>query len=488
MPPPRNISKSRFCVGLQCLRRLWWEVHEPDTPELRPDERQQAIYDRGHHVGELARARFPGGTLVDLEPWKVRERLDSTAAALRNGATTLFEASFSGGGAFAALDVLEKRRRGWAVVEVKATLDVKGHHVPDIAFQLHAARAAGVDVRRAEHMHLNRDCVFPRLEDLFVREDVTAAAEALLPGIPRQIHRMRRALGGPLPDVAPGPHCAEPYECPFVARCHPTLPRHHISTLYRASAAKLAAWAEEGIDRLRDIPGDAPLTPVQARQVRAVKTGRLVVGDGLADALAVIEPPIAFLDFETVNPPVPAWNGCHPYEATPVQMSCHVAGARGGVRHHAFFPGRAGDPRPALAEAVVRACEGARTVVAYNACFEARCLDHLGRAVPRRAGLLRPIRERLVDLLPIVRDHVYHPGFGGGFGLKAVAAALVPGLRYDDLEVADGDTASTLLEGLLLAPEAMTPAERARMRLQLLAYCERDTEVLVSLQAALARL
>jgi hypothetical protein len=488
MQAPRNISKSRFCVGLQCLRRLWWQVHEPDAPELKPDARQQAIFDRGHRVGELARARFPGGTLIDLEPWEVAERLSATRAALGNGAPAVFEAGFAAGGVFAALDVLERRRRGWTLVEVKATLDVKEPHLPDVAVQLHAARAAGLDVRRAEVMHLNRDCAFPHLDDLFVRDDVTREAEALLPAIPRQLRRMREALGGELPDVEPGEQCSDPYECPFLGRCHPELPEHHVSTLYSIRAAKVAGWRDAGCETIHDLPDDAKLTAVQLRQVRAVKTGRIVVEDGLAGALAAIEPPVAFLDFETIDPPVPAWNGCHPYEATPVQMSCHVVGARGGVAHHEHLAVANGDPRPALAEAVVGACKGTRTIVAYNAPFEARCLDHLAAAVPRLARPLRSIRTRLVDLLPIVRDHVYHPAFDGGFGLKAVAPALVRGAGYRDLDVADGDTASTLLEGLLLAPEALEPAERARLREQLLAYCERDTEVLVRVHERLRAL
>jgi predicted RecB family nuclease len=478
MPAPRLISKSRFCVGLQCLRRLWWQVHEPDAPELEAGARQQAIFDRGHRVGALARERFPGGTLVELGPRQVAERVEATRAALASGAPAVFEAGFAASGVFAALDVLERRRGGWTLVEVKATLDVKEPHLPDVAVQLFAARAAGLDVRRAELMHLNRACAYPDLEDLFVRDDVTDEAEALLPAIPRQLRKMREALEGKLPDVEPGEQCSDPYDCPFAGRCHPELPEHHVSTLYGIRAPRLAALREAGCETIQDLPDGAKLTPIQRRQVRAVKAGRLLVEDGLADALAAIEPPIAFLDFETINPPVPVWDGCHPYEATPVQVSCHVVGARGRTEHHAHLAEPDGDPRPALAEAVVRACEGARTVVAYNAQFEAACLDRLAAAAPRLARPLRSIRSRLVDLLPIVRDHVYHPAFGGRFGLKAVAPALVRGGGYGDLAVADGDTASTLLEGLLLAPEALAPAERARIRAQLLAYCERDTEVL----------
>lgn len=484
-PPPRHISKSRYCSGLQCLRKLWWEVHEPEAPELQPDARLRLVFDSGHRVGELARERFPGGVLVEHEPWQVAERVASTEAALRGGAPAIFEASFAAGGAFAAVDVLERRARGFAIVEVKSTLSVKEQFLADVALQVHAARAAGLDVRRAEVMHLDRECAFPRLERLFVREDVTREVEPLLPAIPAQLRRMRAALEGNLPDVAPGERCSDPYACPFAARCQPELPEHHVSTLYCVRDGAIARWLAAGVETLHDVPADAPLSGPQARQVRAVKGGRLVVEDGLAGALSAVELPAAFLDFETVNPAVPVWRGCHPYEAVPVQMSCHVLGPRGGTAHHAHLADGEGDPRPALAEAVVRACDGARTVVAWAARFEAGCLEHLARAVPKLAEPLRSIRRRLVDLLPVVRDHVYHPAFGGGFGLKAVAPALVRGLGYEGLEVADGDTASALLAGLLLAPEAIEPRERARLRRDLLAYCARDTEALVRIHERL---
>ncbi|MFL5302211.1 MAG: hypothetical protein ACJ79R_17925 [Anaeromyxobacteraceae bacterium] len=211
-PRPRGLSKSRFCIGLQCLRQLWWRVHEPDAAELRSSASQQAVFERGTRIGELARAEFPGGVLVDREPFEVAEKVADTRGALDARAPAIFEASFDGGGVFAAVDVLERGAEGHVLVEVKGTLRVKEQYIPDVAVQLYTARAAGLDVRRAELMHLNRACAFPDLEDLFVREDVTAAAEALQPSIPRQLDEMRAALDGPLPSVAPGAHCGEPYE------------------------------------------------------------------------------------------------------------------------------------------------------------------------------------------------------------------------------------------------------------------------------------
>jgi hypothetical protein len=69
---------------------------------------------------------------------------------------------------------------------------------------------------------------------------------------------------------------------------------------------------------------------------------------------------------------------------------------------------------------------GARTIVAYHAPFERQCIVQLAEAVPSLAAPLGSIAERLVDLLPIIRNHVYHPDFGGSFSLKRVLPPWCP--------------------------------------------------------------
>src|SRR5256886_5918599 len=48
-------------------------------------------------------------------------------------------------------------------------------------------RRAGLQVERAEVMHLNRECRYPDLSNLFVREDVTALVESVLIGVPDEL-------------------------------------------------------------------------------------------------------------------------------------------------------------------------------------------------------------------------------------------------------------------------------------------------------------
>jgi len=469
-----RLSKSRYTAGLQCHRQLWWRVHEPDAPELVPNASQQAIFDQGHRVGAEARERVPGGVLIDLPHDAIAERIETTRKALAEGAPVIYEASFMADDTFAAVDILERSEDDWRLVEVKSSTKVKPEHIPDVAVQLHVLRRSGLAVGRAEVMHLNRACIHPDLDDLFARPDVTAEAEQLLPGTPAEIGRQLAMLGKPIPEVPIGRHCDTPHECPFKGRCFPKRPEHHISKLYYIGARSWDLEAE-GVTTIDELPAGFRLQPPAERQRRAVATGKTIVEPGLAAALAELQAPIAILDFETVAPAIPVWNGCRPYDPVPVQFSCHVQDGRGGWTHHEWLAEGPADPRPEMVRRLTSACQGAGTILAYYSNFEDRTLRLVAEALPEIAKPVQNVLVRLADARPIVRDHVYHLDFGGSFSLKAVLPALVPELSYEGMEIAGGMAASYQLERLLLRGETVPAPERERLREALRRYCELDT-------------
>jgi len=281
--------------------------------------------------------------------------------------------------------------------------------------------------------------------------------------------------------VAIGDHCTTPHDCPFIERCWPKLPDHHVSKLYRIERKRALELEADGYATIYDLPSDLELSVIHARQVKAVQTGRMVVEPTLARALAHFTPPLAFLDFETVSLAIPRWSGCRPWQQVPVQFSVHAEERGGGLVHHQSIAGGPEDPRPALAEAVVEACAGARKVVAYHASFERECIKRLREGAPHLAKELERIERRLVDLLPVIRRHVYHPDFAGGFSIKKTLPALVPGLSYADLKVQDGEVATVELQRLMFQGDQMQAPERAALREALLRYCERDTWAMVKL-------
>ena len=76
-----RLSKSRCLSGFQCHKRLYLEIHARELASER-DEGTQAVLDTGTRVGELARKRYPGGVLVDVEYFKAEEGIDRTGAIL----------------------------------------------------------------------------------------------------------------------------------------------------------------------------------------------------------------------------------------------------------------------------------------------------------------------------------------------------------------------------------------------------------------------
>ena len=109
----------------------------------------------------------------------------------------------------------------------------------------------------------------------------------------------------------------------------------------------------------------------------------------------------------------------------------------------------------------------------------------MAAAFPQKADALCAVQERLFDLLPVVREHCYHPEFHGSFSLKKVLPALVPGLGYDDMTVADGQEAAAFYQRALANDNL---DERQHTFAALRAYCHRDTLATLELRKALTAL
>src|SRR5881392_827139 len=397
---PRNgptgvhrLSKSRFTSGLQCHKKLWWEVHEPDALELQPDKVLQDLFDQGRQVGAVARARYPGGVLIDLPHHAGAARVAATEQALDAGAPAIFEATFIADDTFVAIDVLEKTNDGYRLTEVKSSSSQKDEHIADVAIQARVAAACGVKITAAAVLHLNKEFRHPASGDLFARSDVTGAVAAFLPTVPDEITRQREMLAGPLPDVPVGLHCFEPRECPFMGRCWPDAP-DHIRHLAGVGPKRTAAYLARGITSIGDLPAKEKLNFTQKRQLKAMAEQRLIVEPTLAAELAPLIVPgrLGFLDFETIQRAIPVWPGMFPWQQAPAQFSYHERQPDGTYTHAAFLAEGPEDARPGLARAMVRATTKADRVVTYTS-FEKTRIRELRDAMPELAADLAALER-----------------------------------------------------------------------------------------------
>src|SRR5262245_6967584 len=435
-PVPHRLSKSRYTAGVQCHKLLWWKVHEPNAVELQPDKVLQDRFDQGAQVGALARDRFPGGILVDLPYYAVDERVTLTRKLIADGAPAIFEASFLAHNTFVAVDVLTRQDGGFHLTEVKSSSSQKEEQLPDAAVQVHVLERSGIHVTGVDIMHLNKECHFPDLSNLFERTDVTEAVQPLLPKIGWELDAQLAMLDGPLPDVPIGLNCHEPYECPFMARCWPDNP-DHIMQFVGIGKKKGCAFMQVGVHRISDIPPKQKLNDTQKRQIRAMKEGRVIVEPGLANALQAFDGKLGFLDYETIQRAVPVWPGMGPWEQAPAQFSYHESNGDGTHRHAEYLAEGPKDCRPELVRRMLEETKGADKIATYSH-FEKTKIQALQKAVPELKPDLEELEHKLVDLHPIVKANVYHPAFLGSFSLKEVLPALVPELTYSDLVIVDG--------------------------------------------------
>jgi len=483
---PHRLSKSRYTAGLQCHKLLWWKVHEPLAVELQPDKVLQDRFDQGAHVGTLARRTFPQGILVDLPYNAYAERVALTRKLIADGAPAIFEASFLADNTFVAVDALTPVDGGFHLTEVKSSSSQKEEHLPDVAVQIHVLQESGVRIKGATVMHLNKECHYPDLSNLFQRTDVTAAVEPLLNKVGWEIEAQLRMLEGPLPDVAIGLHCHEPYKCPFMERCWPKT-QDHIMKLSGIGPIKGCDFMLTGVHRIPDLPASQKLNVTQKRQIRAMKEGRIIVEPGLKEALKAFDGRLGFLDFETIQRAVPVWPGMVPWEQAPAQFSYHEANGDGTYTHAEYLAEGPKDCRQELARAMIKATKGAERVVMYSP-FEKTKIRGLQKSVPELRGELEELEHKLIDLHPVIKDNVYHPDFLGSFSIKDVLHPLVPELTYNDLVIVDGLVASVEIARLLFVAGKIAPEEQARVRQDLLNYCERDTWAMVKVLEKLREL
>jgi hypothetical protein len=479
------LTKSAFLMGLQCDKLLWMYQNQRDQmPEF--DETTQAIFKQGHRVGDLAKTLYPDGIEIDWSSGHERG-IAQTRAALRQK-KPLFEAGFVHGRLHARADILKPAANGrWDLIEVKSSSKVKEEHIPDVAFQKQVYEGAGIRIHKCYVMHVDTSYVRDGEldpEELLQRTEVTDDVEASAKVVRSEAKRMVAVMSARnCPETGVGPHCAG---CALYDDCWSFLPERHVFSLTRGGE-KCFELMDQGILKIKDIPDDFPLRGKQAIQVACEKSRKPHIDrEKIREFLKDLTYPVYLLDFETFMVAVPPYDQVSPYEAIPFQFSLHVVEASGKRgKHHSFLADGSVDPRPELLGRLKRLIGRTGSIAAFNAPYEIRILESCSRRLPEYAGWIQSLRPRFVDVhVPFRQFDYYHPDQQGSSSLKAVLPALTK-LRYEGLEIGDGQTAS--LRFAEMAFGSVTPARKQAIRAALETYCHQDTEGMVEIIHALQK-
>ncbi len=486
MPPRPRLSKSRLVAYRQCAKRLWLQTYRRELAQ-----RGEAVENRlaqGNLVGAVAQRLYPEGRLIEHVN-DLTAALNETRAALgQPGDVTLFEPALRCKDILVRADVLIRRDRRYRMIEVKSSTKVKNYHVTDAAIQTWVARGAGLDIERIELAHIDNRFVYPGDGDyrgLFAHADMTDAVLPLQEQIPLWLAAAQRDLAGPMPEIPVGAHCNDPFECEFLAFCAPETAQYPVSLLPHGS--RLAQrLRDEGFADLRDVPINRLSRDDHQRIWRVTTRGTAELDPAAAAKLAELPWPRWFLDFETVGPAVPLWQGTRPYQKIPMQWSCHRQDDDGALAQlPPFLDSTGDDPRRAFAESLVARIGDVGAIMVYNASFERSVLLQAAEAFPDLAPALRGMAERLFDLWPFTRDHYYHPAMKGSWSIKRVLPTIAPELDYANLDnVQSGDMVEPVYFEMI--DPRTTTARRDELEAALLTYCARDTLGMVKLAQFLA--
>src|ERR1022692_2078316 len=321
-----RISKSTFVAGCQCVKRLYWQVHEPELA-AEPDAATEAIMEQGRDVGLLARQMFPGGVEVGYDG-SLDQAIRTTRELVANREVpAIFEGVFEHDGVLVRVDVLHRRGDGrLRLIEVKSSASLKEEHLDDVAIQYRVLSRCGLDVGSACLAHVNRSFVFRGGSvdpwRFFRIRNVTRQVAKLQPKLTFQLRAAFTLLSMPTaPELKPGSHCTAPVVCEFYDRCNPPRPQDHVGYLPRIHSSAMEELEEMGIKSIRDIPDDFDLTEIQRRAAECVQTGEPWYSPELRQVLDGLAYPLYFADFETVNWAVPPFAGMRPYDHLPFQWS-----------------------------------------------------------------------------------------------------------------------------------------------------------------------
>jgi len=499
------LTKSNYLLGLQCPKLLW--VAKNDKQRIpEPDVAAKHKFKAGDVIGVMATTLFPGG--VDLSELGFKENIDKTKEAVMKR-ETIYEAGFMVDDLFSRADVLlPVGEEEWDIIEVKSGASVKDVNIHDVSFQRYVYEKAGLKIRNCYLMHINNQYVKDgdiETAELFVQADITDRVLEFSGGIEERIAEMFEVINAKdEPKCKIDIHCSQPYDCSLMDECWKDVPDGSVFEFFRMFKSKCFDLHGNGILCLNEVPEEVKLNDKQKIQRRlAFEGGKHVDKPAIKNFLDGLKYPIYYLDFETINPAIPKFDGMKPYQRIPFQFSLHIQKEEGGeCEHISFLADGVSDPRPKFLQALRDNLGDSGSVLVYNQSFEKGVMNESSSALSEFGDWYNDnIFHRIKDLWDVFKDFAYYdPKQKGSTSIKYVLPTLSD-LKYSDLEISEGNLASLEYErvtygepkdilgeekiGELSEARVEEEVERERVREALEKYCELDTWAEVEIVGAL---
>lgn len=475
------LSKTDYILGMECEKALWLIKHHPElVPDI--DVMLQRRFDIGYEVQELAHKLFPSGMLISDGDLQYLAHKTKKASETNN---ILFEATaVLSDKAFCRIDVLERNRDAWNLIEIKSSANVLDNHIDDLAFQKYVFENAGYKINKTKIIYLNKYYVRKGaldIRELFITEDISLLVDELYPDVAYNIDVLRQLVEqDEEPEVMQ--HKTKPCkECCFKTYCRRNLPDYPAFYLFYQDRRWQKFFATHHTYKVEDIPNDYKLGNMALIDREAYFTKQIhVESQKINEWLGELVYPLYYLDYETAQLAIPLFDDSHPYQQIPFQFSLHIQENKGGeLKHIGFLHKNCSDPRRAIAECLVNNCGTKGSIIVYHKDFEQGRNKELAAIFPDLSTQLLTINERIVDLEDVFKNRwLYSPKQKSSASIKYVLPAFCD-LSYQGMEIANGGEAMSEYESFFKGKQIQQETEK--MFEALGKYCEQDTLAMVKL-------
>ena len=480
-----NLSKSKYCRGIQCKKILWLEKNKPEEKE---DILNQSVLDNGTEVGEFAKKLF--GDYINIEYNNdLKTMLDDTKKVIENNKVcNITEASFVYNNNFCSVDILKKDNNNYEIYEVKSSTSIKDIYLDDASYQYYVLTSLGYNVTKVSIVYINSKYVRGKeleLDKLFIIEDITNIAKEKIKETPKVIEDINNYMKQTTePEERIDMHCEDPYSCPFFNYCTRNIEKPNVFAIAGMHTSTKFKLFNEGKYTFKDLL-DEDINPKYKEQIDFEINNKKekIEKEKIIEFLNTLSYPLFFLDFETYQQTIPLYEGIRPYQQIPFQYSLHYYEDKNKILKHKEFLATPGlDPRRSLAEQLVKDIPKDVCVLAYNMSFEKTVIKQLAEIYPDLSDHLLNIRDNIKDLMiPFINRNYYNKSLEGSYSIKYVLPTFFPddpSLNYHNLEdIHNGSEAMNAFANM----EKLSQEDQEKLRNNLLKYCELDTYAMVKI-------
>lgn len=475
------LTLSRFRTGLKCDSLLWYTHEKKYNMEISKQNSYPNL--QFGQLLKLIQELFHNSTPIPMTNPHKSFRLTKNSLSEKK---SILNAGFLNGELFTRNSILLPTQDPdkWDIIEAKYTSSIKKDFFVELAYQKYVTELSGTKVSKCYILYINSDYCYQENSKIdpelfFIKEDVSDRVKAITPFMKTKLEHFLNIIQSTKPPKKSSTHsCKSPKVCMLKDLCWTELKDSDIFEL-RESNYLPHLLLQSDIKFIQDIPNNVELSNKQKIQISCAKTKSSYTNRAnLKKTFSNLKYPYYFLDFETINPPIPVFQNSKPFQHVPFLFSLHIIRKAGEeAEHYSYICQDEEEPREKVLYHLQKLITPKGSVICYNDVFEKRCIREATLLYPQYKDWFNSIVSNFFDLsIPFKNFDYYHPNQRGSATLKSVLPVLTD-LDYKDLNINNGLSANQ--EFLKMKLSELSESAKSKVRKNLIEYCKLDTWAMV---------